>query len=90
VSPNNLRAPRRREQFAVRVVEIGCAEGDSAVPLRSTPGRAERTNSQCRSAVRKVSLSSSTDQHAPPMAVSSSVVTMPPCTMKPSLPSWKQ
>ena len=33
---------------------------------------------------------SSTDQHAPPIAVSSSVVTIPPWTMKPPVPSWKQ
>jgi hypothetical protein len=46
-------------------------------------------NSTRRSAVRKLSPSSSSDQHAPPIAVSSSVVTMPPCTIGPE-GAWKQ
>src|SRR5207248_7502072 len=50
---------------------------------RNVPGRAERWNSVRRSAVRKSSTSAISVQHAPPIAVSRSAATMPPCTIGP-------
>ena len=72
------------EQKATR--RFRCTTRPSA---RRVPGRAERMNSTRRSAVRKLSSSASTDQHAPPIAVSRSVVTIPPCTIGPD-GAWKQ
>ena len=46
-------------------------------------------NSTRRSAVRKSSSTAISDQQAPPIAVSSSVETMPPWTIGPDGP-WKQ
>ena len=70
-----------RAQKTIRFVR--CTTRPSA---RSVPGRVGRKNSACRSAVRNVSPASSTEWHAPPIAVSRIVVTSPPWTIGPDEP----